>query len=63
MCRLKDDDKGFLLIRQTYRVRCQQCGWKGEAKLGSEPILTEEVDGAEYCPVCGHLALVGDEQK
>ena len=57
------ESEGFLLIRSRYRVRCLQCGWRGEANLGSEPIVTEEYDGADWCPVCGHLALVGDEEK
>lgn len=58
-----NDYKGFLLIRKTYKVKCQQCGWKGKANLGEEPILTEEKDGADYCPVCGYLALMADKEK
>ena len=52
--------KGFLLIRTTYKVRCLQCPFRGEANLGAEPIVTEEADGADWCPVCGALALVAD---
>ena len=55
-----EDYKGFLLIRTAYKVRCQNCGFRGEAHLGKEPIVTEEMDGADYCPVCGALALVAD---
>lgn len=57
------DYKGFLVVRQTYKVRCQHCGWNGKAKLGSEPIITEEKDGADWCPVCGALALIADNEK
>ena len=56
------NEKGFLLIRTRYKVRCRSCGWRGEANLGDEPILTNEIDGADYCPVCGALALVGADQ-
>ena len=55
--------KGFLVIKKAYRVRCQFCGFRGKANLGKEPILTEEADGADWCPVCGALALVADNAK
>lgn len=55
--------KGFLLIRQTYKVKCRNCGFRGNAYLGKEPILSPEADGAEWCPVCGALALIGDNSK
>ena len=55
--------KGFLLVRQTYKVRCRNCGFKGNAALGDEPIQTEEAGGETWCPVCGALALVGDNSK
>ena len=57
------DYKGFLLIRSTYKVWCAHCGFRGEANLGKEPILTAEQDGADWCPVCGALALVADNGK
>lgn len=55
-----EDYKGFLLIRQTYKVKCANCGFRGEANLGKEPILTDEADGADWCPLCHALALVAD---
>lgn len=58
-----DGYKGFLLVRQTYKVRCNNCGFRGNAMLGAEPIVTDEQDGADWCPVCNHLALVGDTGK
>ena len=55
--------KGFLLVRSKYKVWCSHCGFRGEANLGKEPILTAEADGADYCPVCGVLALVADDGR
>lgn len=52
--------KAFLLVRQTYKVKCRGCGFKGKATLGDEPIQTEEAGGETWCPVCGALALVGN---
>ncbi len=60
---MTEEIKPFLVIRSTYSVRCLNCGFKGEAKLGKEPINLEEKDGADWCPVCGALALVGDDKK
>lgn len=57
---------GFLLVRSTYKVRCQnsECAAFNKtfkAKLGKEPeLLSPEADGADYCPVCGALSLVAD---
>lgn len=59
----KEPYRGFLLIQRTYSVRCQNCGWRGKAVLGEAPIVTDEHDGADWCPVCGALALVGDDGK
>lgn len=52
--------KAFLLVRQTYKVKCRSCDFKGNATLGDEPIQTEEAGGEDFCPVCGALALVGN---
>lgn len=57
------DYKGFLLIRQTYKVRCHACGFKGEANLGKEPIQNVDSGAADWCPVCNSLALVADTEK
>ena len=56
-------DKGFLLIKKTYKVKCEYCNFRGKAALGDEPIVTEEKDGATWCPACGALALVADNEK
>lgn len=59
---------GFLLVRSTYKVTCQnsECAAFGKpfkAKLGKEPeLLSPEADGADYCPVCGALSLVSDRR-
>jgi hypothetical protein len=58
-----DEEKGFLLIRSTYKVVCLNCGFRGNANLGKEPIITEEQDGADYCPLCCALALVGADHQ
>ena len=58
-----EEYKGFLIIRQTYSVKCKQCGFRGKAKLGKEPIQDIDAGGAEFCPVCGHLALAADDGK
>lgn len=55
--------EGFLIVRMTYRVRCLQCGFRGKANLGKEPIQSAEADAADYCPACGALALVGDNRR
>lgn len=54
---------GFLLIKKTYAVKCLQCGFRGKAVLGDEPIQTEGVDGPDWCPVCNHTALVSEDYK
>lgn len=60
----KDKERrGFLLIKKTYKVKCQYCGWKGTANLGKTPIATGEHDGLDWCPVCGALALGADNDK
>ena len=56
-------DKGFLLIKKTYKVRCEYCGFRGKANLGESPIVTDEHKGADWCPVCGALALVADNER
>ena len=58
-----EDDKGFLLIKTSYKVRCLNCDFKGRANLGKEPIITDEADGADWCPVCGAMALVAADYK
>lgn len=58
-----DKLKGFLVIKKTYKVRCEYCGWRGKANLGESPIVTDEHDGADWCPVCGALALIADNEK
>ena len=58
-----EDYKGFLLVRSTYKVRCLNCGFRGEANLGKEPIVTEMEGGADWCPVCNAAALVADDTK
>ncbi len=55
--------RGFLLIKKTYPVRCEYCGWKGDARLGSSPIVTDEKQGADWCPRCGALALIADRES
>lgn len=55
--------KGFLLIQKTYRVMCRQCGFRGKAVLGEEPIQGADAGAEEYCPVCNHQALVADNRK
>lgn len=54
--------RGFLLIKKSYKVRCEYCGWKGKANLGSSPIITEEHNGVDWCPRCGALALGADRE-
>lgn len=56
---MSEGQDGFLLIRSSYEVCCRNCGWRGTAHLGREPVVTEEQDGADYCPVCGALSLIG----
>ena len=56
-------DKGFLVIKKTYKVKCEYCGFKGKANLGKSPIVKDEKNGADWCPVCGALALVADREK
>ena len=57
------DYKGFLLIRQTYKVKCHQCGFRGDANLGKEPIQDVEAGCADFCPVCGYQALAADNER
>ena len=54
------EDKGFLIIKSTYRVRCRNCLKSFYANMGKHPITIQMIEhgGEEYCPVCGHLALV-----
>ena len=54
--------KGFLIIQSKYRVRCRNCGFKGQAVLGDEPIQDAEAGMADWCPVCGHAALEADRE-
>ncbi len=56
---MEKEIKPFLVIKKTYKVKCLVCGFKGQATLGNEPILTEE-EGPELCVVCNHYSLVGD---
>ena len=55
--------KGFLLINKTYKVRCLNCGFKGNANLGDEPIQDPDAGIADWCPVCNCQALVADRRK
>ena len=60
---MESEYKGFLLVKKTYKVRCLHCGFSGKAHLGESPIVTDEFDGADWCPVCWALALVADNEK
>ena len=57
------DDKGFLVIKKSYKVKCEHCGFRGKASLGESPIVVDEYNGADWCPVCGALGLVADLEE
>lgn len=57
------DYKGFLLIKQTYKVRCRSCGFRGNATLGDEPIQGADTECFDWCPVCNAAALGADNEK
>lgn len=58
-----EEYKGFLLVKQTYKVKCRACGFRGQAVLGKEPIQGMESGGEDWCPVCNSLALVADNMR
>lgn len=58
----KQTETGFLIIKRSYPVICRACSWEGHANIGKGLVDTGEEDGADWCPVCGALALIGKEQ-
>jgi len=51
--------EGGIVIKQTYDVKCLHCGFEGQANLGKAEVVTLDNNGAEWCPRCGTMALVG----
>ena len=50
-----------IVIKKSYDVKCLHCGFEGQANLGRTVIQTLDNGGAEWCPACGYLSLVGKQ--
>lgn len=53
-------EKGFLLVKRAYRVRCRNCGFAGKAAVGKD--FDSDRPSEDWCPVCGCLALIPEAQ-